>query len=597
MFLTLFLSLSILINLQNILSCEDVIYLRKAYLEKKNVVISTESYSNKDFFTFQELVKYLTLFEFSLDQRNIEFAQDIANRLQTCYPVTQLVNYRLAEYYYKLGEFEYAKECLSQCVNFDSQFHEARKLLADVCLKLKIYDEAYKHYNILSWFTPDKNVLETIDYLTNRTGGGSIIPSRKINFSSVIFSTNIFNSPNIDVGISTKDNGKLLDIDCVKFFVSNKFSIFDDKNKKLFEFDGGNDKEWTIVYRAKLGMFGIISHQLNKEYRVRSRYLIIKPIQPDTTIFVSEYKKFKKSYIQNLEYRGELVLKTGKDKFVVINRLHLEEYLYSVVSKEIGKNRPYEALKVQSVVARTLALYRKKNKAHQYFDVCKGQHCQVYDGVKSEVDNTIKAVDDTFGEIVTYNNRLIHTFFHANCGGITSLWDNFYQDNFVISDVVNEKIFKIENFYQWYLFPPVLNCSPSEEVHPGFSRWFRVIQKSLLSKYLNEKYKIEKVKNIEILSRKNNGYVKQLKIVGSKKTIILSQEHKIRNIVPNGPLRSASFIVEYNKNNDCFYFWGAGWGHGVGMCQSGVVNLATKGENYVNIIKHYYPGTEIQSCY
>ena len=78
---------------------------------------------------------------------------------------------------------------------------------------------------------------------------------------------------------------------------------------------------------------------------------------------------------------------------------------------------------------------------------------------------------------------------------------------------------------------------------------------------------------------------------------MLKAEHKIRNIVPAGPLRSASFMIEYNKNNDSYYFWGAGWGHGVGMCQSGVINLAEQGENYVNIIQHYYPGTEIKKLY
>jgi SpoIID/LytB domain protein len=88
-----------------------------------------------------------------------------------------------------------------------------------------------------------------------------------------------------------------------------------------------------------------------------------------------------------------------------------------------------------------------------------------------------------------------------------------------------------------------------------------------------------------------------MKIVGSKKTVVLSKEHLIRNIAPLGPLRSASFIIEYNKNTDEFYFFGAGWGHGVGMCQSGVSNLAKQGENYVNVIKHYYPDVEIKKLY
>ncbi len=119
----------------------------------------------------------------------------------------------------------------------------------------------------------------------------------------------------------------------------------------------------------------------------------------------------------------------------------------------------------------------------------------------------------------------------------------------------------------------------------------------MLEKHLDEKYNIGKLKTIQIVSRDVNFYVKKIKIVGSKKTIVLSKEHLIRNIVPLGPLRSTSFVVEYNRNTDDYYFFGAGWGHGVGMCQSGVSNLAKQSESYINIIRHYFPNVEIKKIY
>lgn len=587
----------ILTFIQFLFSEEDSIKFRQDYLEKKVVKISSETYQISDSHFSYDVFKHLTLFEFYLNvEQNIELAENIANNLQQYYPVKQLVNYSLGKHYYKIKNYDRAKFYLNLCVDSDSQFHEARKLLAEVCFRLKDYKKALEHYKVLSMFRPDKDVLKVMDCLSQHVGK-SQIKEQKISFSTIHFSTSL-TSLSIDVGISTKDNGRPLDINSIKFYVSNNFFVYNDKTEKLFEFNGSEDKPWVVTYRKNLKMFAVISPQLNKEYRIRSKYIIIQPVQRQDTIFISEYRKFKKSYIQNLEYRGMLVINAIKDNIVVINRLPLDDYLFSVVAKEIGTDIPYEALKVQSVVARTLALYRKKNKLHKFFDVCSGQHCQVYDGVRSEKENIINAVVDTQGEVIMCNDKLIHAFFHANCGGIANLWQNFHHDGEkVISDILGCDDYKIENFYYWYLLPPKLYCSGSDFVHLGFSRWLRVVEKHKLSKYLNEKYNIGEVKSIVILGRRKNGYVNKLKIVGSKKTILLSQEHKIRNITPNGPLRSSSFIVEYNKNNDSFYFWGAGWGHGVGMCQSGVVNLASQGENYVNIIKHYYPETEIKKIY
>lgn len=581
------------------LVAQDSYKLRNEYLEKKleetSIFVSTEPSSPED------IIKNLTLFEFYLDKGEIILAEKFCSSLFLYHPIRQLVNYRLGEYYYKLGKFEQAKKYLHQCVSFDSQFHEARRLLASSLLELKEYKAAYRHYNVLSWFKPDREVINQVEYLSNYIGLNST-EIKEVTFTQVESSTLTLNSPLLNVGISTKDNGSLMKVDCIVFYVSTDFAIFSKDGKKLFTFTGGKDKLWKIVYRTKLKCFGIVSPEYQKEYRVTSPEIVIKPLEENATIYVQEFRWFKKPILHNREYRGVLLIRSLGERIVVINRIKLDEYLYSVVKREIGDNKPKEALKVQAVVARTLALYRKNKKIHKYFDVCNGQHCQVYDGVKSETLQTIEAVNSTLGEVIVFNNNLIHPFFHANCGGMTRIWTNFCSitsDDIVISDVCRDTNFgnEIDNIHLWYISPPKLFCESSVYVHPGLSRWFRIVQRRVLEDYLNKKYNIGKIKAIRITKRFSNGYIKELKIVGSKRSIVINKEHKIRNITPQGALRSASFFIEYNKNNDSFYFWGAGWGHGVGMCQSGTVNLASQGENYVNIIKHYYPNTDVIKSY
>jgi len=568
----------------------DIFSIRNGYLDKKPFFIETSS--ETEVIEEDKVIKNLTLFEYYLDKNDLEEATSYYELLKSCYPVNQLINFRLGKYYFEQKNYIEAKKYFEQCVANDTQFHEARRYLLQICFKNKDYEQALKHSQILTYFKPDKETLRIYDYLIYcfRDKGYNI---SRLQFSNIKKFEETNNSPLIDVGISTKDNGTLMKIDCIKFFVSNNFEIYDDKNKKILFCEGGEKNLWTIVYRTKLGKLCIISSYLNKETRISAKYLVIKPLEEKDTIFVSEYKWFKNNFPQNNEYRGELVVKHLKDQIVVINRVKLDEYLYSVVAEEIGKDKLSEALKTQAVVARTVTLFRKKIKIHKYFDICRGQHCQVYSGVKKETEEVINAVNSTVGEVVIKNDVLQDLFFHANCGGLTKRY--WGKDEF-ISDV-EDKDYNSKNIYYWYLTPPKLWCGPSEYVHPGFSRWVRVVEKSLLEKYLDEKYKIGKLKDIQIISRDVNFYIEKIKIIGSKKKVVLSKEHLIRNIVPLGPLRSSSFILEYNKNTDEFYFFGAGWGHGVGMCQSGVSNLAKQGENYVNIIKHYYPDVEIKKLY
>lgn len=582
----------------------DVLSLRRKYLESKLTdyhIMQLESYQTNNL--KEEVLKNLILFEYYMDRLMLQKAEKYAIILSSFYPVNQLVNFRLGEYFF-LDNKEESIKYFENCIKMDSRFHEARKNLAQAHYTLKNYSEAYRHFNIFSWFNPDKEVLKKLDYISNHIELNFTSFSKEKKFTeikSLIQNLENKDIPYINVGISTKDNGNLMRIDCVKFYASSDFVIYDENAKQILKAEGGFEKEWKIVYRASLKAFGIISPALNKEYRVKTKMLFLSPRNLNSSFYISEYKWFKNSFPHQKEYRGEIIIKHLKDQIVVINKLPLEEYLYSVVPKEIGSDKPLEALKTQAVVARTVALYRKRNRIHKHFDVCCGQHCQVYEGVSSEKDATSYAVNSTIGEVVTHKDKLylMNLYFSANCGGLSISSENFYNEDSALCDSSEDFEIKTDrDIYYWYLLADFnLNCKGSDCVHWGTFRWLRIAKKNVISKYLNEKYKIGKLKEISIVKRKKNLYINKLKIVGDKKIKVIEKEHRIRSITPNGSLRSSSFIVEYNKNTDTYYFWGAGWGHGVGMCQSGSCNLANEGKTYIEIIQHYFPYSEVKKMY
>jgi len=132
---------------------QDILKIRESYL--KGELVDTKQIEDLKLEHPQEVIKHLILFEIYIDKKNIEEAYKYYSYLQSFYPINQLVNYRMAEYYLSKGNLEEAKNYLQLCVRNDSRFHEARYLLAKTFYQLKDYQQAFKHYNVLSWFKPE----------------------------------------------------------------------------------------------------------------------------------------------------------------------------------------------------------------------------------------------------------------------------------------------------------------------------------------------------------------------------------------------------------------------------------------------------------
>lgn len=276
--------------------------------------------------------------------------------------------------------------------------------------------------------------------------------------------------------------------------------------------------------------------------------------------------------VDGKKYYGGIRIVKKQSVLNVINLAPLEEYLRGVVSKEMSPSYPLEALKAQTVAARSFAMKNRGRHKAEGFDVCATTHCQIYDGV-ADFDSTNKAVDDTHGEVLAYKGKLIDTNFHADSGGMT--------EN--VSEV-------------WGTAAPYL-VAVKEVIKIGESWKVEVTAKDFSSRFGAGFGDVKSIKLSKLTvgkganDRTSSGRVKSAQIVGTKKTVTLTGNDFRRKF----SLPSTLFDMQLEGNR--VIFTGYGHGHGVGMSQLGAKSYAQNGWSYEKILAHYYSGAKLKKLY
>ena len=321
--------------------------------------------------------------------------------------------------------------------------------------------------------------------------------------------------------------------------------------------------------------------------------------------FVELLRKRPNGTYQWVAYRGTLEI---RDKGELINVLDFEHYLAGVVPSEVPAYFPAESLKAMAVVARTYGLSHLKR--HKSFDVCAEVHCQVYRGLANEAESTNAAVKATTGQKLEYNGKPIDATFHAACGGVgVDVWRTWPGSaklpylkgqsdgpNSVLGDLSQEAVLR-----QFLDKPPASFCSDS-----GRFRWKERFTRAELREKLakglegslGEKFHgLSELSSIKVTSRTPQGRVETLEIRSPQEVYTVTGD-AIRWLwsggkIGTGGLQSTLFYLLEEK--DAITAVGGGWGHGVGLCQQGASGRANAGQNYTQIISHYYPGTALKS--
>ncbi len=354
---------------------------------------------------------------------------------------------------------------------------------------------------------------------------------------------------------------------------------------------------------------------------------------------------------ENQTFRGDIVLKARDDGTIaVINSINVESYLTSVISSEMKDAAPAEFLKAHSIISRSWllrSLDRKNKKTgteenrphsgssnkeiirwyeqedHDIYDVCADDHCQRYQGITKIVSGRAgQAVSDTCGYVITYRNEICDARYYKACGGITEDFSTAWDDKEIpylkgISDAQTRHghIKTEDDARNWIFSEPEAYCNTKDRrllemilpdfdlETPDFFRWKTEYQRDQLEKILREKSGIDfgTLKEIRPLQRGPSGRIVRLKISGSKHSAVVGKELEIRRWLSMSHLYSSAFIVETLCDSsgevDKFVFHGAGWGHGVGLCQIGAAVMANTGFTAEEILKHYFTGTEIHKVY
>ena len=317
----------------------------------------------------------------------------------------------------------------------------------------------------------------------------------------------------------------------------------------------------------------------------------------ERVIFVPKNRSFCLS-LNGKRYRGilEVLFAPEDSSLLALNWLWVEDYLKGVIPFEMGKRTEseYEALKAQAVTARTYALSQIKKSESKGFDLESSILDQIYGSMDKEEELVNRAVAETEGEVITFKGKFIQAFYHASCGGRTESVDEVWGHDKIdyLTSVSDQDHCSWYKKYEWRV------------------AWERQELERSLPQYLEEHTKyatdeVGKIKDVKIKKRSDSGRVKELEIKTDRGRLRLKKD-KIRWVIrkaedPSAILPSTFFDLKVTKNKegdiDSLIFEGRGNGHGVGMCQTGAIGMARKGYTYRQILKHYYPRTEIRKVY
>lgn len=348
-------------------------------------------------------------------------------------------------------------------------------------------------------------------------------------------------------------------------------------------------------------------------------------------------------------FKGRLRLIVEEEKLIAINELPVEDYLESVISSEMNENSSLELLKTHTVISRSWLYSQMLQRArgngthndffnfihrgneiirwhdrsdHTLYDVCADDHCQRYQGItRATLPKVRQAVEETRGEVLMSHKNLCDARFSKCCGGASERYDTCWDDkNFDYLQPIRDSEEKglpdlsVEaNAEKWIRTSPDSFCNTTDNEllkqvlnsydleTADFYRW-RVTMTQTEVRELIEKRTEQKfgdIIDLQPVKRGASGRIIKLRVVGTEKEMIIGKELEIRRLLSDTHLYSSAFIVERNDVSEenipqSFTLIGAGWGHGVGLCQIGAAVMAAKGYTYTDILKHYYLNTDIK---
>jgi SpoIID/LytB domain protein len=442
--------------------------------------------------------------------------------------------------------------------------------------------------------------------------------------------------PTISVGILSRRE--------IRFTLSGTFHV---------QHDGGS---FSGDYVARPAGGGITLIRDGSPVQTESEILLI-PITPEcsfTLYDVTIGDQFHWERNEDQQFSGMLKLVRSGEAVTAINIVDVETYLISVISSEMSPQSSLTFLKTHAIVSRSwlLAQLEKSRLAktgtptqaswhetaterirwydredHEQFDVCADDHCQRYHGLtKASTPSVEQAVAATRGTVLRYEGRTCDARFSKCCGGVTERFDNVWESipHPYLTSVVDARslpeglqmpLEDEQNAERWIRQTPSVFCNTHDQellahVLPSFDRetkdffrWKVIYRQRELAELIAEKSGMDFGEILDLRARRrgSSGRIIELTIVGRKKVFTIGKELEIRRTLSPSHLYSSAFVVEKGDVRSGvpsqFVLHGAGWGHGVGLCQIGAAVMGEQGYSHENILAHYFPHTQLTTLY
>jgi len=368
----------------------------------------------------------------------------------------------------------------------------------------------------------------------------------------------------------------------------------------------------AVLHEGKIEYGGVLYDELFFEGRTRSgRFAEPSFILKNVTIGIGFHWQQRKEE----QFAGSLRIIVTGDTLTAINNVGVEDYLLSVISSEMASTSSLELLKAHSVISRSWVMaqigkasskHRDKcdpalkdsplvwydHSDHELFDVCADDHCQRYQGLTNKpLDTVKKAIDSTWGQILTYDGEICDARFSKCCGGRSEFFSSCWQDidypylqpvddpfcaranPEILKQVLNDYDYSTCDYYKWKV--------------------------EVSAEELGRLYAMKTGRNIGCIldlvpiRRGPSGRIIELEIIGEEESVVVGKELEIRRVLSDSHLKSSNFDV-FRSPDGKFILEGRGWGHGVGLCQIGAAVMAAEGYSYREILSFYYPGTTLK---
>ena len=411
------------------------------------------------------------------------------------------------------------------------------------------------------------------------------------------------------------------------------------------------DGQWTALYDD-----GKILFRREEKEVEAGREVTLSPVKPAESFFtlhaVTIGVNFHWQRDEDQSFKGRLKFIIEEGRLTAINILSIEDYLVSVISSEMSATSSAELLKAHAVISRSWLLAqtektkRLEEKGSEYktsfstdteiirwydredhnsFDVCADDHCQRYQGItRASTPLADEAIRDTRGEVLAYGKAICDARYSKCCGGLTELFENCWEP---VNHPYLQKIFDFpappsgydldltieEHAVKWISGNPACFCNTNDkntlsqvlnsydQETSDFFRWKIEYSQKDLSKLVKERTGIDFgiITDLIPLSRGTSGRIIRLNITGSRKSMIIGKELEIRKALSKTHLYSSAFFVEKKTGTDSISFTlhGAGWGHGVGLCQIGAAVMGAEGYTYRQILRHYFRDATLEKRY